>query len=609
MVDHRARALVFTGCLVSALVGLTGATPASASPGPTSVSPSPAAPGCGPGAHTLSAPGSRMYPETGNGGYTSVHTDVFMVYDADTDMFLPGNHVTLTDQATQCLTSFSLDFERTSANVKAGPDMTVSAVSVNGQPALFSFVQPTYPGDPHGQDDPDPAAHEVSQTDPVGGPHHNPLPPACSPELPSGSAAERYAQDGRQCPADKLVVTPASAIADGATFTVEVDYTGRPGLHDDGDGEEEGWYRIPGGGFVESEPLGSEDWMPLNNYPTAKPTYDFYDTVAAGKTAVANGVLEGQTTNPPSAEFPDGSVTWHWNSMAPVASYLAEDSVGDFTLNERTVDGIRFYEVQEQDIDPPHQKKNLRLMNKQPGITAIEAAFTGVPFPFPSDGVIVSTAKIDSAEEMQTMITFGYGGFGLDTLYHENMHQWWGDHVTEGGYAMTFFKEGMATLGQDLLPARQAEWGAGGPSTAAGQAAFNGKFVDLFDTIYSQKGSFWALAPSDPEPFTLFNNAETYARPSAAYIALRQILGPTNFDQALQDIQSTYGGSSITESELEEAFEQQMPVKSTACTSELQEFFVQWFDTAYPAGAKPQITGPGLDGPGFYNADGGCGPS
>ena len=32
--------------------------------------------------------------------------------------------------------------------------------------------------------------------------------------------------------------------------------------------------------------------MPLNNHPSAKPTYDFYDTVRLGKTAIANGELD-----------------------------------------------------------------------------------------------------------------------------------------------------------------------------------------------------------------------------------------------------------------------------------------------------------------------------
>ena len=83
---------------------------------------------CPAGAHTLAPPGSHLYPETGNGGYTSVHTLVHLVYNAATNKFLPGNRVVLTDRATQCLSSFSLDFERTSANTGAGPDMTVRSL-------------------------------------------------------------------------------------------------------------------------------------------------------------------------------------------------------------------------------------------------------------------------------------------------------------------------------------------------------------------------------------------------------------------------------------------------------------------------------------------------
>src|ERR1700712_212071 len=177
---------------------------------------------CSAGAHTLSKPGDHVYPETGNGGYRSLHTDVHLVYDAPTNRFLSGNHVELTDRATQCLTDFSLDFERT-APVVGGPNMKVESVSVNGQRALFRFVQPTYPGDPKGPNDPDPRAHQASQKSPVGGPKNNPLPPACSPEL-TGKTPD--AQDGTPCPANKLVITPARPLRSGATFVVTVNYTG-----------------------------------------------------------------------------------------------------------------------------------------------------------------------------------------------------------------------------------------------------------------------------------------------------------------------------------------------------------------------------------------------
>ena len=75
--------------------------------------------------------------------------------------------------------------------------------------------------------------------------------------------------------------------------------------------------------------------MPLNDHPSAKPTYDFYDTVTAGRTAVANGILVADAAQRPDAQFPAGSTTWHWHSACPVAGYLVENSVGRFDLTER----------------------------------------------------------------------------------------------------------------------------------------------------------------------------------------------------------------------------------------------------------------------------------
>jgi hypothetical protein len=578
--------------LVLAVPGLAVMSSARAAPGDQA---------CSPGARSLSPPGARLYPETGNGGYVSVHTDVHLVYDAATNSFLPGNQVVLTDRASRCLSSFSLDFERQSANRAAGPDLRVTSVMVNGVRARFGFARPAYPGDPHGPADPNPAAHEVSQANPVGGPLGNPLPPACSPELASGAAASQNSQNGQQCPADKLVITPVAAIADGAPFRVTVSYTGRPGVHNDGDGTAEGWFRARDGGFVTSEPVGTEDWMPLNNYPSAKPSYDFYDTVSAGKVAVANGVLVSVTRHPAGRRFPGGSVTWHWHSRAPVASYLAENSVGDFRLTERTgPGGVRYYQAQDTLIGAARQRANTAVIGQQPAITALESGFSG-PYPFTSDGVLVGLPQADFEEEMQTMITFPGGSADLGTLYHENMHQWWGDNVGEASYQMTFFKEGLATVGEDLQA--EAATAGGGPPGPGAQAALDPVLIRQFDRTYAQAGGFWTAAPSNPAPFGLFSGAATYARPAAAYIALRQILGPAGFGQALRQIQQAYGGGSITEPQLEAVFQQWLPGQNVACNQRLDEFFNQWFDTAYLAGGganRPQLTGPGLTGPGFY---------
>jgi hypothetical protein len=564
---------------------------------------------CGSGARTLSHHGDHVYPDMGNGGYRSLHTDVHMVYDAPSNRFLPGNHVVLTDRATQCLTDFSLDFERSSLLAQDGPDLAVQSVTVNRRPASFRFVRPTYPGDPRGADDPDPRAHQASQITPVGGPQHNPLPPACSPQV-TGDDVD--AQDGEPCPANKLVITPQHPLPKGAVFSVSIAYTGRPGVHLDGDGSTEGWFRSDDpagdGGFVTTEPVGTEDWMPLNNHPSAKPTYDFYDTVNAGRTAIANGRLRSTWTNRPDKNFPRGSRTFHWRSGAPVASYLVENSVGAFDLtSHRGSDGIRYYEAQGSSLSDAQKATNLEVMKQQQDITDFQSRFNG-RFPFRTDGVLVGVPSASFEEEMQTMITFAGGRIDLDTFNHENMHQWWGDNVSEASFNLTFFKEGMATLGEYLFDARNARRAAGG-GTPAGRAAFEKSLVDRFDSNYANTGSLWTHAPSDPTPARLFSGSSTYTRPGTAYIALRQILGSPRFDRALRTIQREHGGFSITEAQLEAAFSHFLPGRTTACRARLGTFFGQWFDTVYPNGGganRPRLTGPGLDGPGFYDAHGGC---
>jgi hypothetical protein len=595
---------------VAALSGLT-LTALAIAPANVAAAPGPnGPPNCSSGARTLSHFGDHVYPETGNGGYTSLHTDVHLIYDAPSNQFLRGNHVVLTARATQCLTDFSLDFERRGVDDNGGPDMTVDSVVVNGRPASYKFVQPTYPGDPNGQDDPDPRAHQASQVNPVGGPRNNPLPPACTPAVTGNDV---NAQNGDPCPANKLVITPFQHIPNHAVFKITVSYTGRPGVHTDGDGSTEGWFRNdtpPGdGGFVTTEPVGTEDWMPLNNHPTAKPTYDFYDTVNAGKTAVANGILRSTKNNRPDALFPGGSTTYHWQSRAPIASYLVENSVGSYDLTFRDADdGIRYYEAQASAIDTAQKQANLAIMDQQQDITDFQTRFNG-PFPFTSDGVVVGIPEAGFEEEMQTMITFQGGQIDLDTFNHENMHQWWGDSVTEGNYNLTFFKEGMATFGEYLFDARTAATAAGGLDTPAGAAAFDASLVKQFNLNYANNG-LWTAAPSDPTPATLFSGRFTYTRPGTAYIALRQILGNANFTAALQQIQRDYRHSSITEKQLESEYQAFLPNQSAACHARLDQFFTQWFDTAYPPGGganRPQLTGPGLTGPGFYNPDGTCG--
>jgi aminopeptidase N len=261
--------------------------------------------------------------------------------------------------------------------------------------------------------------------------------------------------------------------------------------------------------------------------------------------------------------------------------------------------GIKYYEAQDCAIPKNKAAANKAIEDMQEDIVNFQTIFNG-PFPFTTDGVVIGVPTTSFEEEMQTKITFAGGTIDLDTLNHENMHQWWGDNVSEASYNLTFFKEGLATLGEFLFAARNAQTAAGGPGTPAGDTAFEQSLVTSFDAYYANTGSLWTAAPSDPSPYTLFSGATTYVRPGIAYIALRRILGAANFAAALQQIQQTYRQGSVTEAQLEAGFAAHLP--NAACAPALSQFFTQWFDTVYPSGGganRPQITGPGLDGGGF----------
>ena len=283
--------VVVASCAALASLWGGAAVPAGASPV--------ASADCSAGAHTLAAPGLTSCPRRPATAATRACTRwCSSSRRGRQPLFLPGNRVSLTDRATQCLTSFSLDFERHSANTEAGPNMQVDSVTVKVSRRRSASSSRPIPAIPAGRTIRTPPRTRLREQ-----PGRRPAPQPAAAGLHAG-AAQHERQDqlhGRHAvPGQQAGRPPPFQIAKGATFTVAVNYTGTPGVHNDGDGTTEGWFRASDGGFVTTEPVGSEDWMPLNDYPAAKPTYDFSDTVAAGRTVIANGMLVSVSTTPPA---------------------------------------------------------------------------------------------------------------------------------------------------------------------------------------------------------------------------------------------------------------------------------------------------------------------
>ncbi len=139
----------------------------------------------------------------------------------------------------------------------------------------------------------------------------------------------------------ELVVTPSKPLAQGAKFTVTMSYHGVPTLLDEAALGESGWFPTADGAVVAGQPHIAATWFPANDHPLDKAAYTIAITVPNGVEAVSNGYLASKKTS-------GGQTTWTWNETAPMASYLATATTGQFDLRSYKKAGISYVDA----IDP-----------------------------------------------------------------------------------------------------------------------------------------------------------------------------------------------------------------------------------------------------------------
>jgi aminopeptidase N len=324
------------------------------------------------------------------------------------------------------------------------------------------------------------------------------------PSVTVDGRAASFVRDGQE-----LIVTPAQPIKRGATYAVEVVYTGRPQVVTDPDGSIEGWVPTGDGAFVVGEPQGSPAWYPVNDNPRDKATFEFAVTVPEGLTVMANGVLASSTTTA-------GRTTWVWRERDPMASYLATATLGRFDLTISSVaNGIPSYVA----VDPQLAKG--QVLSKLPAIVAFYSSIYG-PYPFDAVGAIVDDAKVVGYSlETQTKPVFPYVPDEA-TLAHELSHMWYGDSVTLTQWPDIWLHEGFATWSEWI-------WSEHEGNKSAAQW-----FNQLYNTP-AQDTAFWNPPPGDPgSPASMFDGT-IYNRGGMTLQALRQKLGDPVFFRIMRD--------------------------------------------------------------------------
>ncbi|MFG6443804.1 M1 family aminopeptidase [Microbacterium sp. P07] len=433
--------------------------------------------------------GDAMFPNVGNGGYDALDYDVALAWTPDatqTASTIAGSIVatsTMTATAAQPLKSFSLDFE----------GLEIDAVTVNGVDAAWTR-------------DVDPSNIKY-----------------------------------------KLIVTPATPVS--GEFTTKVTYHGAPSTHVDADTSLEGWNRTNDGATMLGQPVGSMTAYPHNNTPADKATYTFSIDIpttlnnAAGTApspgaAVSNGELASKT---PSA---DGArTTWVWDQKKPMASELAIISIGRFDVIEeqfalsggRTIPSWSF-------IDSSATAENKTIFATQAArlgeITRDLETLYG-PYPGNSTGIVVdSVPRIGYALETQDRSFFPSArGLESTTLYHELIHQWYGNSVAPTTWTDIWIAEGMASWGEYYYDSTEGFGDETESSESVQFGAWNENPAD---------DESWSIAPGAQTDSATLYEFQTYDRSAQFWQALRIAIGEDAFFAMIEEWQLRFAGTSKT---------------------------------------------------------------
>jgi aminopeptidase N len=297
----------------------------------------------------------------------------------------------------------------------------------------------------------------------------------------------------------KVKIVPATAIAKGEAFTVDLRYQGLPRKVIDPDGSTEGWYRTSDGAVAVGEPVGTAAWLACNNAPRDKASFDIQITVPAGLKAVSNGRLV-------SRQKLDRRVRWSWSEPAPMASYLALVDIGDGKLVQGHAGKLPTWTL----VDPRLVKKSRAAIDSLPEIIRWESHIFG-PYPFAAAGSVVDVANLEYALETQTRPIYAFAP-DRTTVVHETAHQWFGDSVSLERWPNIWLNEGLATWTQWYFAERH-----GGRSAQQ-------VFAELYRRPASETG-FWNPPSGHPGQAKNLFITSTYVRGAMTLQALRDKIG------------------------------------------------------------------------------------
>lgn len=312
-----------------------------------------------------------------------------------------------------------------------------------------------------------------------------------------------------------LTIELAAPLPAGDTTEIRILYSGSPG--NEGGGFPWGgchWGEVTyfmGVGFTDPDVSMMRRWLPSNDMPSDKATFDVSFTVPEGLAVAGTGLLRERSAA-------NGEITWRWVESHPTATYLFTYAIADYAIVEDDWNGIPMqYFVPRAD--------SARAVSYFATVPGMMDAFTQRFGPYPFDKIGYCITPIGSMEH-QTMISYAAQLFtGLSeagtTAAHELAHMWWGDWVTCADFRDAWLNEGFAVFSEFLYDEHLR--GADAYYEAVRSTAQRYRISDTRSEGIFPLFDFPRAAPSSNYPATIYHKG------GVVLAMLRDVMGDAAF--------------------------------------------------------------------------------
>lgn len=358
---------------------------------------------------------------------------------------------------------------------------------------------------------------------------------------------------------DRLVIKLPAPLARNASAKIAIHYKGEPkiGLYwiQPEKGLPDKRYEV----WSQGEGEDNRHWIPCNDYPNDKATFEGRFRVEKGYTAISNGALAEKKDAGDKTEF-------YYKLDQPQVSYLIMLAVAKYKIYE-----TKWRDVQVQYVVPPNTDDATILRGYGKTVDMMEhmSKLIGIDYPYTKYAQVVVQDYIYGGMENTTATVMN-----IRTLYderdalthtevnlvaHELAHQWWGDMLTCREWSHMWLNEGFATYYAYLYKEHDE-----------GVDSFRYKMRDAQNDVL-------AGDKTDPRPMVVDfynrkdtrNNAHVYVKGASFLHMLRQYLGDELYHATIREYGERFRFKVVETQDL-------MRVVKDVTGENLDWFFEQW---------------------------------